>query len=228
MNFREIADVVISASEAEQTEVLAMEQDESLTRFANNCVHQNVTERNVQITVRSIIGTKVGIAVSNDIRPESLRQLASRAHYAAKLQPENPEFKGLPAPQPITPVSAFDPAVAECTPEQRAAAVGVICRTSAAAGMSAAGSMTTSSFAIGVANSKGIFAEHQSTMADASTVIMGNDSSGWAQNSGWRLASIDPNALAGEALDKARIGTNPIDFEPGEYPVILDPYATAD
>src|SRR6266478_2913726 len=88
MNFRGIADVVINASPAEETEVLAMEQDESLTRFANNCVHQNVTERNVQITVRSIIGTKVGIAVSNDIRPESLRQLAARALKAARLQPE--------------------------------------------------------------------------------------------------------------------------------------------
>src|SRR5207244_10715575 len=122
---------------ADETEVLAMEQEESLTRFANNCVHQNVTERTVQITVRSIIGTKVGIAVSNDIRPESLRQLASRAHHVAKLQPENPEFKGLPAPQTIAPVSAFDPAVAECTPERRAASVGVICRKAAAGGMSA-------------------------------------------------------------------------------------------
>src|SRR5216117_1301454 len=121
MNFREIADAVISASEAEQTEVLAMEQDESLTRFANNCVHQNVTERNVQITVRAVIGTKVGIAVSNDIRPENLRGLASRAYEVAKLQPDNPEFKGLPAPQNITPVEAFDSAVAECSPEKRAA-----------------------------------------------------------------------------------------------------------
>src|SRR5438552_13117941 len=116
MNFREIAGTVMDSSSAEETEVLAMEQDESLTRFANNCVHQNVTERNVQITVRSVIGTKVGIAVSNDVRPESLRQLAGRAHDAAKLQPENPEFHGLPAPQPIEPVDAFDASVAECTP----------------------------------------------------------------------------------------------------------------
>src|SRR5215831_15549738 len=76
VNFREIAHTVINASQAEQTEVLAIEQDESLTRFANNCIHQNVTERNIQITVRSVIGTKVGIAVSNDIRPDSLRRLA--------------------------------------------------------------------------------------------------------------------------------------------------------
>src|SRR5213083_2834192 len=107
MNFRQIADVVMSASSADETEVLGFEQNESLTRFANNCIHQNVTERNVQITVRCVIGTKIGIAVSNDIRPESLRQLASRAHEAARLQPDNPEFKGLPAPQNTPRIDAF-------------------------------------------------------------------------------------------------------------------------
>jgi len=43
MNFGQIAEIVMSASAADQTEVLALEQDESLTRFANNSVHQNVT-----------------------------------------------------------------------------------------------------------------------------------------------------------------------------------------
>jgi predicted Zn-dependent protease len=57
---------------------------------------------------------------------------------------------------------------------------------------------------------------------------MGNNSSGWAQTTAWQLAAIDPQALADEALWKVRIGTDPVDFEPGEYPVILDPYATAD
>src|SRR6516162_6864446 len=121
VNFSEIADVVLKASKADETEVLALEQDESLTRFANNFVHQNVTERNVQITVRAVLGTKIGIAVSNDVRTESLQNLVKRACDAARLQPDNPEFKGLPGPRPITPVEAFDSAVAECTPEERAA-----------------------------------------------------------------------------------------------------------
>jgi PmbA protein len=228
VNFREIADTLLVSSRADQTEVLAMEQDESLTRFANNSVHQNVTERNVQVTVRAVIGTRVGIAVSNDLRPDGLRQLAARAFQVAVLQPENPEFKGLPAPQPFTRVDAFDPAVAGCTPEQRAASAAVFCRTAESAGCSAAGSVTTSSFAIGVANSKGVFAEHQSTMTDASTVIMGSNSSGWAQATGWRFGAVEPDALADEALTKVRMGVDPVDFEPGEYPVILDPYATAD
>jgi predicted Zn-dependent protease len=228
MNFSQIVDAVLKASKADQTEVLALEQDENLTRFANNHVHQNVTERNVQITVRAVIGTRIGIAVSNDVRAESLRNLVSRAYDAARLQPDNPEFKGLPGPQPITPVDAFDSRVGECTPEERALTVGTICRGAASAGCSAAGSMTTSSLSIGVANSKGIFAEHRSTMTDASTVIMGTNSTGWAQRTGWQLSAIDPGSLAEEALSKVRLGIDPIDFEPGEYTVILDPYATAD
>ena len=228
MNFSEIAETILSASKADETEVLAMEQDESLTRFANNCVHQNVTERNVQVTVRAVIGTKIGIAVSNDLRAESLRGLAARAYEAARLQPDNPEFKGLPEPHPVVVVAAFDHAVAECPPEQRAMAVSLICKKAAEAACSAAGSMTTSSLSIGVANSKGLRAEHHSTLADASTVVMGSNSSGWAQSSGWRLNAIDPEALVEEALGKVRMGVDPVDFEPGDYPVILDPYATAD
>src|SRR5262245_29495150 len=128
MNFQQLAETILSASKADETEVLAMEQDESLTRFANNFVHQNVTERNVQVTTRAVIGTKVGIAVSNDLRTDSLRALAMRAYEAARLQPDNPEFKGLPGPQPIQSVLAFDHGVANCPPEQRAMTAAVICK----------------------------------------------------------------------------------------------------
>jgi PmbA protein len=228
MNFREIADFVISSSKADETEVLAIEQDESLTRFANNCIHQNVNERNIQITVRSVIGTKTGIAVANDSRPDSLHGLTTRAYDHARLQPDNPEFKGLPAPQASTTLSAFDIDVAACSPEGRATRVGVICRKAAGAGSIAAGSLTTASLSIAVANSKGIFAEHRATTADLSTVVMGRNSSGWAQRSGWRLNSIEAESVADEALSKVRRGIDPVDFDPGDYPVILDPYATAD
>src|SRR5262247_1781854 len=228
MNFREIAEFVISSSKADETEVLAMEQDESLTRFANNCIHQNVNERNIQISVRSVIGTKIGIAVANDSRSDSLHQLTSRAYEVAGLQPDNPEFKGLSGPAATSMLSAFDVDVAMCTPEARAARVAVICRKASGAGCVAAGSLTTSSFSIGVANSKGVFAEHRTTTTDLSTVVMGSNSSGWAQSSGWRLSSIEPESIADEALSKVRRGIDPVDFDPGDYSVILDPYATAD
>jgi PmbA protein len=81
---------------------------------------------------------------------------------------------------------------------------------------------------MGVANSLGVFAVHRSTRVDASTVVMAPASSGWAQNSGWRLNAIDWTALAAEAIGKAKLGEKPRDLEAGTYTVILDPYATAD
>jgi PmbA protein len=229
MKFREIADIVLAASASDETEVVCIRQDESLTRFANNYIHQNVTETNYEITIRCVAGTRVGTAVSNDVRVESLRALVQRAGELAKLQPENPEFKGLPAPVPIeTATEAFDRNAASCSPSHRASGVGVACRKAASHGYTAAGSMTTGATTISVANSKGVFAEFESTIADASTVIMNGSASGWSHASGWKLDAVNWEELSDEALEKVRIGQKRVEAEPSEMTVILDPFATSD
>jgi len=57
---------------------------------------------------------------------------------------------------------------------------------------------------------------------------MSEDSSGRAQASGWKAAEIDTEAIGREAIHKAEQGRNPRHVEPGEFPVILDPYVTDD
>jgi hypothetical protein len=81
-------------------------------------------------------------------------------------------------------MNAFDPKAASCSPAHRAAGVGVACRKAVALGYTAAGSMTTGAMTISVANSKGVFVEFESTIADASTVIMNGSASGWSHASG--------------------------------------------
>ena len=228
MNFKQIADTILAASQADQTEIVYRRRDESLTRFANNHIHQNVTETNHEILVRSISGSRCGTAISNATHPDNLRNLARVALDLAKQQPENPDFKGLPGPSPISSTTCFDPAVANCSPAERAKGVGVICRKAGEAGYTAAGSMTTGAMRLGVANSKGVFTECETTLVDGSTVVMSPTSSGWAQASGWKLGSVAWDELADEAVRKTRIGENPVDGQPGEFTVILDPYATSD
>ncbi len=228
MKFKEIVDAVMKASRGDQTEVVMMAHDDSLTRFANNCIHQNVTERNAQVVVRSVIGKRVGTAISNRVDRDGLQALAQRAFELAKLAPENPEFPGLPAPRAVAAAASFDEATALCPPQSRADRAGVICRKAKAANLTAAGSMRTMDATLAVANSLGVFAEHRTSVADLTTVIMAGNSSGWSQMSGSRLDSIDAEAMADEAIRKATLGANPRETEPGEYTVILDPYATAD
>ena len=228
MKFREIAEAVLASSPAAETEVVVQRRSESLTRFANNHIHQNVTETNYEIAVRCVSGKRVGMAVSNNLGLDSLRSLGQTAFEIAKQQPENPDFKGLPGGVTVPRINAFDARVAECPPSLRAREVGIVCRKAAEAGYTAAGSMTTATHALAVANSKGLFVERESTVVDGSTVVMSATSSGWAQSSGWSLASVRWEEMADEAVRKARLGENPSDCAPGNYTVILDPYVTAD
>src|SRR6266540_1838923 len=101
---RTLAEKLFSASKADQTEVLVLAGDSSLTRFANSAIHQNVSERDAEVRVRAVLGTRVGVASTNDLGPESLARVAASAVEIARRQPENPDFPGLPAPRPLAQV----------------------------------------------------------------------------------------------------------------------------
>jgi len=54
----DIANQVLKLSSADQTEVLIFSNDEHLTRFAVNTIHQNVSETDVTVRVRAVFGKK--------------------------------------------------------------------------------------------------------------------------------------------------------------------------
>src|SRR5579883_3117850 len=91
----------LSYSQAEQTEVVYQGTQSALTRFANNHIHQNVAENNHELRVRAVVGKRVGVAITNRLDDDSLRRVTEQALEIARIQPENPEFHSLPAPQPI-------------------------------------------------------------------------------------------------------------------------------
>jgi len=53
---RRIVETVMAASRADQTEVEVFANNSALTRFANNYIHQNVEQVDVDVRVRSVIG----------------------------------------------------------------------------------------------------------------------------------------------------------------------------
>jgi predicted Zn-dependent protease len=74
----------------------------------------------------------------------------------------------------------------------------------------------------------GVLAYHAGTLADLVTVVMGENSSGYAAQSAWRVTDLDAPALGDEAIAKTLRGREPRDLEPGLYTVVLEPYATQD
>jgi predicted Zn-dependent protease len=225
---RRVADAVLAASGADETEAMILAQDSQLTRFASSYIHQNVAERGCTVRVRAIVGQRTGVASTNDVLPAGLQAAVAQAAEIARLQPDNPECLPLPSARPLAQVDAFCEATAIYPPEVRARAVGEICQLARSAGLIASGAFTTSQHELVVANSHGLFAYHPHTVADLNTVIMGEDSSGYASCTDLDVGRIDAESAGREAVDKALRSRGPRDLEPGVYPVFLEAYAVAE
>ncbi|MFI5269587.1 MAG: TldD/PmbA family protein, partial [Chloroflexota bacterium] len=87
---------------------------------------------------------------------------------------------------------------------------------------------STSCEEVAIANTLGVFAYQPSTSAEATLVVMGETSSGYADRAATSVAQIEPEALAEEACARATRSANPRDLPPGEYEVVLEPYAVAE
>src|SRR5947208_2673177 len=62
---RGIADRVLRASLADQTEVTVTAHESALTRFASSAIHQNVLDAGIEVRVRAIVGTRTGVMAEN-------------------------------------------------------------------------------------------------------------------------------------------------------------------
>lgn len=225
---KEIANRVLHLSSADQTEVLIFSNDEHLTRFAVNIIHQNVSETDVTVRVRAVFGKKTGVASGNDLSDEALKKVVESAETVARFQQDNPEFLSLPEPQPVREMDAYFEATAVCSPQERAKGVAAICAMSRENNVEAAGAFSTAVQEIMIANSLGVSAYHCGTVAHIATVIMGETSSGYAAADAMDVSQLDPEALGRVAIDKALRGRNPIEIEPGAYTVILEEEAVVD
>jgi len=96
----------IGQSSAEDTEALLEARRESLTRFANNEIHQNVSSLDHTLTLRVRVGRRSGTVETNRLDSSGLRQAADRALAIARLSPEDPARPSIPRPRPRRPRSA--------------------------------------------------------------------------------------------------------------------------
>jgi predicted Zn-dependent protease len=225
---KQLAEAALAHSTADQTEVVILAGDSALTRFANSTIHQNVAESNAEIRIRVVLGSRIGVATTNKPDDRALGKTLEKALVMARLQPENPDFHSLPGPQPIPEISAFSEATAGCTPEQRAKGAGTICVMAREAGVVASGALTTAVFEMAVANSLGTFAYFPTTYADINTVVMSDTSAGYAAALRLDVTGLDFEAIGREAVQKCLRSQNPRPLQPGDYTVILEPYAVQD
>lgn len=226
--FRRIAEIVLAASKAEHTLV---ELDHTLAttlRFANNQAVQHVSQQSPGLSVTVSFGKREGTASTNRLDEASLREVVRAAESIAKVAPEDPEHLSPLGPQSYAPLPSTRPATAAATPMDLAQRAKALIDGCVARRLTAAGTVSTTLAARGVAASTGLFGFEEATDAAFSLTATAEDgSTGAAGNSHRDIQALGEGPRAARAIDKAARSSDPRELPAGRYPVILEPSAVA-
>ncbi len=221
---------VVKMSNADAVSVSLQSGRETNLRFADNQMSTSGVTTNTIIRVESVFGKRKASVVTNDRTDEGLRRAVQQSEAIARLAPEDPEYLGELGPQEYAPVPAWFDSTADLSADARAkAALTALAPARAANDLTVAGFMVCNAGASALGNNAGLFAYHRSTNANYTLTARTNDGtgSGWAavEDNDWN--QLDFDAVARDAIDKARRSRNPVAIEPGRYTVIFEPEATA-
>jgi PmbA protein len=228
---KKISDAVMRLGKtvgADETEVHLDETIEALTRFANNAIHQNVSEHGITVSVRTVVDGRTARATTNRLDEDSLRKAVESSLQLAQSQPRNRNLLPMPGKQPYRTVNRFSRETAALSAESRARAVKQASDLAIRNGQVAAGIFSSGQSQLALANSRGLFATHRQTQAEFSITMQNDPAASWAKANSGDVRKIDPQALAKRASEKASMAKDAKELAPGEYTVILEPAAVLD
>lgn len=208
-----------------QGEIMIFQSFGPLTRIANNAIHQNVDVSNLSLSLRVDIGDRSGRSSTNKVDDDSLRKLAAQAIEAAKAIQVDQGLPPMAGPQTYRELAGWVDATAAVEPEQRAAMVLTAVELARTSGVQLAGFVANNATVHAMANTKGLYAYHRQTQCSMEITARDGLAAGRSTASSRDIASIDPRAVAGRAIDKCLGSRDARAVEPGEYTVILEPEA---
>ena len=223
-----IGDGAIAGLRTGDAEVIVAEERSELTRFAGNEIHQSVAEHYRLVRVRLIEEGRTGVGEVRGHRAEAVALAFDAAHQVRRIATAS-DVSPLPPPQrgadgPV----AFSEATAAATPEHRAELVSVITARARERGVDAYGALSTTTTTTAIVSSTGLRRAAAATQASLVTVARGDDGGGYASRHAADIGALDVTGLAGEVVDTCIRNQRATPIEPGEYEVILSPYAVTD
>jgi predicted Zn-dependent protease len=227
---RKIVNFVMKQSRADQTEVSLVNHDQALTRFANNYIHQNVSESDSSVAIRVAFGRKIGTASTNSLDLKKIKDTLAWAEKIAQFQKENEDFVSLPkAKQSVyKPMKTYNTKTVEFSAMDRAEAVKGIIKVAKEDSLNSFGSVSNGVAEICIGNSLGVFAYALAGDLFCNIVMSGENSTGYAQAGTRNVNTIDFEELARSAAQKAILSENPADIMPGKYTAIFEPLAASE
>ena len=226
---KKIVKEALSASSADETLVVLSGGKSALTRFCKNHIHQNVLQKDYNVTVVTAFGKRVGVASSNLFDGGELERIVDVASNVARRQKEDPLWEPLAEKVDyVAPEDVYDEETIGKSPSEKADGVSKMIAHCKAAHCQAAGAFSNGDNLLCVATSHGLMAYHSWTSAELTlTVETEGGASGWSEAYSNSIGELDLDLLTANALEKAQLARNPIEIEAGKYDTLLEASATA-
>ena len=210
----------------DEAEVILVNSDQSLTRYANNVVTQNVQESNItELVVRLIKAGKVARATTNKMDDASLKKLVNDTAELIRYQKQDKKMMPLAGKQTYRALDNYVDKTASFSVHDRVETIRKAVNECEKRGLAGSGIFSNGAGVLVIANSKGLFAYHKETQSELTLTALTNDSSGWANEQHKDATQINPQVVARTAIDKALRSQNPVTLPAGNYTVIFEPAA---
>ena len=226
----EIVGSAMKCTKADQIEISVFNQDQALTRFANNHIHQNVNESNTTFSARVAFGKRIGHASTNSLEPRRVKETVRWAEHIAGFQKENKDFDGFPEVKKTAyrKVDTFSRKTARFSHAARARAVAEIVDCAGRRSLTAFGSVSNGVAEICISNNHGTRAYAVCNDIFCNIVMSGENSTGYVQTGTRDSEEIDFGQLAESAARKAIMSADPISLPAGKYTTIFEPLAASE
>jgi len=221
----DLAELALRIAEGDEALAIVQTERSGMARFAGSEVHQPTLIENETVELQVVRDGRLGIAAGNRTDEEGLRTLSARAREAADNAPADPDFPGLAPPTAPPMVEGFDEETAGLGADDQAR---LAAKAIDASELDLYGFVTSAVTGIAIASTTGLAVEQELTDVAALALATVEGASGYAEQTGWRLADVDPAAAAVEANEKAKLTRGADELEPGSYPAVLEAPAFAE
>jgi predicted Zn-dependent protease len=221
----DLADRALAMADGDAQATVVRERS-LLSRFARSTPTQATEVDDLTVSLLRLHEGHTGSAETNDTTDDGLRDAAARAGAAARAAAraaDGPgDYPGLPEPAPPAAHDGFDADTARLDPAAAGEALRAAFDGCAEHGLQAFGIWTAGAVETAIASTAGVRA-HEAVTDTFMKVIARDDRgrTGWAAGAGSAIAALDAAALAARAAAKVT-ADDPVELEPGEYPVVLE------
>lgn len=233
MNRREaymMLDRMLGWTGSQDARVIIRGSENGLTRFARAEIHQNIVQEDLQVDIELRRGKKRTSISTNKLSEGDLRGAIREAGEQLKHAPEREmDLPLLAEPEEINSENRDEKLQDKLDISGRAELVSEGLD-ELPAGFTAAGSLACEKSFIALGNSRGIrrFARRDSGEFNTVVSSQAGKSSGYAELSSETAEDFDVIEVFSRAGGKAADGENPVDIDPDDYTVVLEPLAVAE